>query len=283
MSVSRSLIGRAWRLLRLGLVAYLVVVLILMWFEERLIFFPMQYPAGDWSPASLELEDVWFTADDGTSLHGWYVPHPNPRAIILYAHGNAGNITHRADVLRLLRDELEVSTLIFDYRGYGRSSGSANEQGVLADARAARDWLSERTGHEPAEIVLLGRSIGGAVAVHLAAEDGARGLVLESTFTSLPDVAGHHYPLIPTQWLMRNRLNAAEAIADYRGPLLQSHGTADRIVPMKFGAKLFETAPSTSKTWLEIPGRGHNDPQTAEYYRALDTFLVSLPDREQGQ
>jgi fermentation-respiration switch protein FrsA (DUF1100 family) len=258
------------------LIAYLVVLLILMLLEEKLIFFPTKYPAGDWHPAGLPVQDAEFHAADGTRLHGWYLPHEDPRAVVLFCHGNAGNVTHRADVLRMLHRVVGVSVLILDYRGYGRSEGSPSEGGILADARAARTWLAEREAVDPRDVVLLGRSLGGAVVVDLAAEDGARALVLESTFTSITDLAAHYYPWVPVRWLVRTRLDAAGKIAAYKGPLLQSHGDADSIVPFPFGVRLFDAA-NEPKEFITLHGQDHNDMPKIAYYEALIEFLDGLP------
>ena len=167
-----SLWRRTWPL-RWLTTAALAVLLVLMLFEESLIFFPARYPEGNWQPRDLEFEDAWFDAADGTRLHGWYAPAERRVSHLLIAHGNAGNLAHRADLVRYVQRELGVSVLIFDYRGYGRSEGRPSEPGILADARAARQWLAARAEISPGEIVLLGESIGGAVMVELAAADGA--------------------------------------------------------------------------------------------------------------
>jgi len=277
----KSWLCHGWRILRLPLIACLVLLVLLMIFEETFIFYPMKYPAGTWKVEGLELEDVWFEAEDGTKLHGWYVPHENPRALVLYCHGNAGNITHRADILRALHDRVGVSVLIFDYRGYGRSEGKPDEQGVLADTRAARAWLARRElipeGEEAETIVLMGRSLGAAVAVDLAATDGARALVLESTFTSIPDMAGHVFPWLPVRPLVRTKLDSLEKIGDYHGPLLQSHGDADSIIPFKLGQRLFEAA-NEPKHFITLQGFDHNDFQPSTYYDQLTDFIDQLPD-----
>jgi len=253
---------------------YLTIVLLMMLMENSMIFFPARYPNGFWDPPGLEFEDAWFTTADGTKLHGWYVPHDSPRAVLLFAHGNAGNISHRYDLLQELH-ELGVATLAFDYRGYGRSSGEPSEQGVLADARAARKWLAERAGVKEQDIVLMGESLGGGVMVDLAAHDGARGLILENTFTSLPDVAAYHYPWLPVRMLMRTRLDSAAKIGQYHGPLLQLHGDADTIIPYQVGQQLFAAA-NEPKTFVTIRGGDHNDQRTPEAIRAIDEFLVRL-------
>ena len=258
------------------LVGYLVVLLMLMFFENKMIYMPAKYPTGNWEPDDLAVEDVYFTAVDGTRLHGWYLEHSEPRGHALFAHGNAGNITGRASILRAWRDRLGVSILVFDYRGYGRSDGSPNEQGVLQDARAARSWLARRAGIEEHSVILAGRSLGGAVAVDLAADGGARALVLESTFTSLPDVAAGHYPWVPVRMLMKTQLNSLEKISGYQGPVMMSHGDVDEIVPYHLGRQLFDAVQSESKKFVTIDGGFHNDPQPSSYYDELESFLDGL-------
>ncbi|MFZ1936829.1 MAG: alpha/beta hydrolase [Thermoguttaceae bacterium] len=248
-------------------------------FENSAIFQPARYPDGDWQPAGLQFEDARFVSADGTRLHGWYIPCENARATVLYCHGNGGNVAYWADAARSLHDRVGVSVLLFDYRGYGRSEGTPSEAGVLADARAARAWLAQREKIAEGQIVLMGRSLGGGVAVDLAAADGARALVLESTFTSLPDVAQTMFPLLPVRLLMQTRLNSEKKIANYHGPLLQSHGTADRLIPYAIGRRLFDAA-NQPKQFVPIANGDHNDPQDEEYYQALSVFLDTYPCAE---
>ena len=250
--------------------------------ERSLVYYPRPYPDGDWEPPYLPIEDAWFTAQDGTKLHGWYVPHPNPRAVALFCHGNAGNIASRAPGLAVLHYRHQVSVLAFDYRGYGRSEGTPSERGILMDARAALAWLEERTGHRPEEMVFMGRSLGGGVAVDLAAEHNPRGLVLASTFTSLPEVGKHFTPILPTRLIMTQRLNSKAKIANYHGPLLMSHGNEDSIVPYELGVELFEAAPGR-KQFITIDGGDHNDQQSEEYSRAFDAFIASLSRQGSGE
>ncbi len=276
----RRFAGRATSVLKTLVIAYLLIVVLLMIFEESFIFFPSRYPSGDWQPAGLNVEDAWIESADGTRIHGWYLPHDRARATdahetVLYCHGNGGNLSHRAEVLRTLQDRVGVSVLIFDYRGYGQSEGKPTESGVLDDARSARAWLADREGIDEADIVLLGRSLGGAVAVHLAAELGARALVLESTFTSIPDMAGSCYPWLPARWLVRTQLDSLGKIGSYRGPLLQSHGDADTIVPYSLGRRLFDAA-NEPKEFLTLSGLDHNIPQPPSYYDRLAEFLDGL-------
>jgi uncharacterized protein len=245
-------------------------------YEQRNVYMPVKYPHGDWHPEGLKFEDAWFAAPDGTKLHGWFLPHDNPRAVALFAHGNAGNVSGLAESLRLLHDRHRIAVMAFDYRGYGRSDGAPDEAGVLSDARAARAWLARRAGVAERDIVLMGQSLGGGVVVDLAAKDGCRGLVLASTFASLPDVAAHHLPWLPTHRLMRNRFDSIGKIGEYHGPLLLVHGDRDRVVPYEQGKRLFAAA-NEPKRFVTNTGGDHNDPLSEEYRQALEEFLAELP------
>jgi len=243
--------------------------------DELLLFFPAKHPVGNWNPSGLKFQDVAFEAKDKTKLHGWFCPCENPRAIVLLAHGNAGNVATRAEWLSLLQSKLRLSAFMFDYRGYGRSEGVPTVDGVLDDARAAMTKLCGLTGSRDSDIVLMGESLGGAVAVQLAAERAPRGLVLQSTFSSLRDVADVHYPRL--SWLVPpDRLNSASDIAKYKGPLLLSHGSRDDTIPFSLGLKLFKAA-NPPKHIVAIAGADHNDWLRPEYLGQLSNFIDRLP------
>jgi len=248
---------------------------------ERWLVFPAPpHHGADWVAADLPHEDVYFEAADGVKLHGWYVPHPAPRASVLFSHGNGEHVARLAPTLALLRSRAAVSVFAWDYRGYGRSQGKPAEPLLLADARAAQLCLAEREGIRPEDVVLYGRSLGGAVSVGLAAEHPVRGMVLERTFADMVDTAAYHFPWLPVKWIMRNRFPSAQRIAAYQGPLLQSHGTADRIVPFEMGKRLFDAAATKNKRFFVVEGGDHNGPQPDEFYDALGEFLDALPPVE---
>ena len=244
--------------------------------DEWFLFFPTTYPEGNWEPTGIEFENIWLEADDGTKLHAWYFQHPNPKAVVLYAHGNGGHLAHRAALIEYLRERLDLSLLIFDYRGYGRSDGVPTVVGCLQDARAARAKLAQLAEIEESEIVLMGRSLGGAIAADLTRDVTPRGLVLESTFSSFKDIAEVAAPTL--SWLVpKDKLNSLTALAAYPGPLLQSHGNQDRTIPFALGQKLYQQAQG-QKQFFVIDGGGHNSQQGWEYYAALNRFFDSLAE-----
>lgn len=272
-----STVRRAWRIARPLLVAYLFIILGMMFLERWLVYPAPPRSAGDWKASWLRHEDVWFQSADGTKLHGWFVPHDNPKRAILYCHGNGEHIAYNAELAAHLRDNLQASIFLFDYRGYGQSDGRPSEAGCIADGRAAQHWLANRLGIAPSDIVLMGRSLGGAVAIALASEEGAKALIVETSFSALPDVAAALYPWLPVRWVMKNRYDSMSRIEKYTGPYHQSHGTADTLVPIAMGRQLFERAASANKNWLEFPGSGHNDAWPESYYSQLARFLDSVP------
>lgn len=253
--------------LRLTIVASVVLValtlmLSIIWALQRaLIYFPSSdVPA----PADLGLsavETVTFDTTDGLRLHGWFfgviAASSSPRVTVLVFNGNAGNRAHRALFAQaLLRHGLQV--LLFDYRGFGGNPGSPTEQGLTRDSRAARAYLLSRPDVDAARMVYFGESLGTAVAVDLAAQHAPAALVLRSPFTSLADVGGHHYRVLPVRLLLRDRFSAIDRIPQVRAPLLVIAGERDRIVPLQFSRQLYEAA-SSPKTLLVVAGADHND------------------------
>ncbi len=237
--------------------------------EQRLLYHP---GAPATVPAHSDIESVYIEGDAGR-LHGIFLEHPEPQGVLLYCHGNAGTIVDRLPRLRQLRSRYSLTVFGFDYRGYGQSPGRPSEAGLYADARAARRWLAQRAGISEEDVIVLGRSLGGAVAVELASQDGARGLILENTFSSAVDVGKSMLPWIPAS-AVRQRFDSAGRIADYHGPLIQTHGTEDRVIPWELGRRLFEEA-GEPRVFVTADG-GHNDPPSAEYSEQLAVFIDGL-------
>lgn len=254
-----------------GLYLGVLVVLTLL---ETFLMYPAPNPEdGDWEAAWLPHEDVRITTTAGNEIHGWFCEHDDPQHVILLCHGNGEHVAYMAEEIEFLRTRFNASVFAFDYRGYGKSAGKPFESGILTDGNAAQQWLAERSGIQANSIVLWGRSLGGAVAVHLAAENGAKALVLDRTFSSMVDVASSHYPWLPVRLLLRNRYPSDKRIASFAGPLLQVHGEPDRVVPFRFGKALFESATTSKKEFLSSQTLHHNSPWPDEFYEAVGTFL----------
>ena len=255
-------------------------------FEEKLIYFP----SGDIeaTPAALGLryEELTLVTSDGYELHAWFLPSPavpansgGDRYTILMCHGNAGNISHRLDRTLLMHSNLGTDVLLFDYRGFGKSSGRPNESGTYDDVRTAYRYLVDERGIPESRIVLLGESLGAAVALQLATEVDAAGLVLEAPFTSIRDMAQAVYPFLPNRWV-RTRYDNIEKIPALDMPLLVVHGTEDLTVPFVQGKRLFEAA-NEPKVFVPVEGAGHSDSFLVGrdvYWPAWQNFLASLAD-----
>lgn len=257
----------------------LLFILFIRVIENKFIFFPFKYPQGYWHPEAfgLQAEDCYFQTSDGLKLHGWLVKNEQALATLLWFHGNAGNITDRLDNLaRLAR--LPLNVFIFDYRGYGRSQGSPDEPGIYLDAEAAYDFLVSVRGVKPERLILFGRSLGGAVAVDLAAKRPCAGLILESTFTSAKDMAKASFGPLPIYWFIKTRLNSIDKIKRVHVPVLIIHGNSDHTVPIKLGKKLFEAA-NPPKEFYAIEGADHNDTYVVggeAYFQKIVEFIKSV-------
>ena len=239
-------------------VVWAAVLVLASLLQDRLLYFPVRRLESSPEAWGLRSEELRLTASDGTRLHGWWIPAPRQPAPahVLLCHGNAGNIGDRVLHARLLA-EAGLDTFLFDYRGYGRTDGSPDEEGTYRDARAARRALLGQRGVAGDRIVYLGESIGGAVALALALEAPPLGLVLQSAFTSVRDMGRLHYPFIPKA-IVPDAYPSLRRIAELRSPLLVIHGDRDDIVPAAHGRALFEAAPGRKRIEI-VRGAGHND------------------------
>ena len=272
-----------WRLtvsvVRIVVIVFLVFSGLMFFFQSYFIFRP-KGASDDWPTPrdwGMAFEQLTLTAADGTGIDAWYVPCDNPAArTVIVCHGNAGNITHRLDTIQTF-NLLDVNVLIFDYRGYGRSEGSPSEDGTYQDAEAAWQYLVETRNVAPERIVIFGRSLGGGVAAHLAHTHTPGALILESTFTSMPDAAASIYPFLPVRWLCRISYDIASIIRRIDCPILVVHSRDDEMLPFEFGQALYEAA-KEPKQFLEIHGShncGMEDPD-ATYTPGLQKFFASL-------
>lgn len=244
-------------LLMLLVVAYLAMVLLVYSFQSRLVYFPEAVQQIRNTPQAIGLDytSVNIATSDDETLHGWWVSAPDAKGTVLFFHGNAGNISHRLDYLTMFK-RLGYNTLLFDYRGYGQSSGTPSESGTYLDAQAAWRYLVETQRIAPAQIVLFGESLGGAVAAWLAAREKPGMLVLASTFTSVPDLAAEIYPFLPVRWINRFQYNTLESLHSVTCPVFIAHSPQDEIIPFEHSQQLLQAAPEP-KQFLTLEG-GHN-------------------------
>ena len=240
-------------------VVYVVFVAALYVFQRNLMYMPDTSVPSTVHSGVPEMQPVTLETEDGLKLLAWYRAVEG-QPVVVYFHGNAGNIGDRGFKARPYLDA-GFGVLLVSYRGYGGNRGSPTEEGLYADARAALDFLKAQDV-APERTVIYGESLGTGVAVQMASELGpenpAAALVLEAPFTSMGDVAAHHYPYVPARWLIRDHFDSAAKIAGINTPVLIVHGDRDRTIPIKFGRMLFEAAvePKESR-WLE--GANHND------------------------
>jgi len=254
--------------------------LALLYFNQSgMVYLPQKDMAASPAAVGLRYEDVFFPAGDGVNLHGWFVPSEPAKGVLLFCHGNAGNISHRLDSIMIFH-QLGLSVFIFDYRGYGRSEGEPSEEGTYRDAEGAWNYLIQKRKVRPEGIVLFGRSLGGAVAAWLGQDRPAGALILESTFTSFRDIAGDVYPWLPARMLARYDYESASHLARVQCPVLIIHSRDDEIIPFKHGERLFASA-RDPKVFLEISG-SHNDGYQRSgilYTEGLNAFLMRFMGR----
>jgi len=267
------------RLLSIILPLLLGVILlnVLMFFQQAsMVFFPhreLQQTPADWK---LDYEDVWINSVDGVRLHGWYIPRQGARQTLLFFHGNAGNISHRRESIEIFH-RLNLNVFILSYRGYGASEGKPDEQGLYNDARSAWRYLTLDRKIQQQDIILFGRSLGGAVATSLAAEVQPAGLILESTFSSAGDMAAVLYPIL--HWVIYSRyaFDTATRLRQVQSPVMVIHSADDEIIPFRIGQKVFMAA-REPKQFVEIRG-DHNGGfllSQPQYQQALGAFIASL-------
>lgn len=291
-----------WIALRILLLLMVCFVALVMLFENSFIYFPSKYPEGDWNVENLEgregevfpkIENIWMETPDGIKIHGWYCTPQQTissqtsalptRMTLLWFHGNAGNITGRYDVIKNLM-KLPVAVFIIDYRGYGRSEGSPSEQGLYTDARTAWDYLTGTRKVNARNIVIFGDSLGGAIAIDLAAKVAAAGLIVQSSFTSISDMAAHMMPAFP-RFILRTKMDSINKIGSVRCPKLFIHSPNDEMVPYSLGRRLFDAA-SEPKQFYEVKGASHNTTDLVEgraYYDTIGSFIKTCAPPNETQ
>lgn len=254
---------------------YALICLFMFFFQSSLIYFPSPIIMATPDMRGMDYEDVYLTTDDNVQIHGWFVPVEDPKATVLMFHGNAGNIGDRIESIHQFH-ALNLNVFIIDYRGYGISTGRVTEEGTYTDAITSWNYLTNTRQIPPDEIIIFGRSLGGGIASWLAVQDdvNAGGVVLESTFTSVPDLGSELYPFLPVRLLSRIHYNTLDRISEISIPMMIAHSEGDDIIPYHHGEKLYDEAGSNAN-FLKMRG-SHNDGWLAtgpDYLLAWDKFI----------
>ncbi len=249
----------------------------LRWYEQKAVYYPTRDIVQSPRDAGLRFQEVMLKTVDGETIHGWWVPSGKEHApVLLFFHGNGGNVSHRLEKLAVFHS-IGADTLIIDYRGYGKSTGTPSEDGIYRDALAAHRWLVETRGVEPTRIVVYGESLGAAVAVHLASEAPTGGVIVESGFTSVTDIARKMFPFLPVHWIVKHKFNSIDKVHRINAPLLILHSRQDELFEMTHPERLLAAAQSP-KRLVEMQG-GHNDAflvSAGAYREALSEFLAEI-------
>ncbi len=276
-TISRRSIRILRKFLMTLVITWSLVCLMLVLFESFLIYPAPKFPAGDWEPDYAH-ENVDFKSSDGTKLHGWLLrSEATTSRHILICHGNGENVAYVTNGFgKYIRRNFKANVFVFDYRGYGKSEGTPHEAGIKLDGEKAMDVFCEKLGVKPDDVIVLGSSLGGGVATHIASTKGCKALVLQRTFDSLVNVAAKKYPIFPVRFLIQNRYDSLAALKKYTGPVFQSHGTADRVVPIDHGRKLFQATTHPKSKFTPIEGNGHNSALPLSYWEAFDDWLTDI-------
>jgi fermentation-respiration switch protein FrsA (DUF1100 family) len=279
----KSILARMAQSLIFILISVWVLLSLLLYiFQPKFVYYPFSSLQATPKDAGLNYEEVYLTTSDDLKIHGWFVPHDNPRATMLFLHGNGGNISHRLEKLWMY-NQLGLSVFIIDYRGYGLSEGSPSEQGTYLDAEAAWNYLTQQQQIPPSDIIIYGESLGGAVASWLARRVEAGALIIESVFSSVEDMGKHYYPYLPVKLITRIKYPVTKYIREVPYPVLLIHSPADEIVPFAMGKKVYEAA-NQPKDFLEITG-DHNSGFLHSgdlYVNGIDRFILTHMDRPFG-
>lgn len=262
-------------------VGYIVFGAVIYIFQHKLVYFPTKDVDMNPHDIGLEYESIFIKVDEDVKIHAWYVPKKDAKTTLFFLHGNGGNISHRLDSIKLF-NSLEMNVLIFDYRGYGNSEGSANEQNTYDDAKSAWEYLLKDKGVKPEDIIIFGRSLGGTIAANLGSTLKPKAIILESTFTTVNELVSDIYSYVP-KMLIRFKYETTKYLKDINCPILVVHSVDDDIIPYRFGEAVFGNA-NEPKTFVKISGdHNHGFLQSKEIYLpALKKFLQEL-DKDKSQ
>lgn len=268
-------------LIWLALIIFLFIIILFMdligELHNNLIFAPTREIYSSPKDEGISHEEVYINTPDGEKLHGYFLPaKEKTNKVVIYLHGNAQNVGDWYPAVLEVQKYVTVNFLLIDYRGYGKSTGKASLEGAIIDAQAMYKYLTDR-GFKASDISLYGRSIGGAIALELAIREKVKGVVVQSSFTSLKDIAKYLYPWLPLVVVRNNVWNSKELIKKINCPVLISHGDKDEVVPVEHSYELFEAA-NEPKKLIILKGAAHNDISSyfnEEYFDLLEELFLN--------
>ena len=264
-----------WSMFRILLLVVVLLPVVTVFAQKSMVFVPSK--AVKFSPADININFEEIQLGEN-KLNCWWIPVKNKHAkTVIFCHGNAGNLSNRLDTVAFYHKVLNCSLMIFDYSGYGKSGGKVGETQCYKDVRVVYDYVIDELKVKPEDVVIHGRSLGGAVAVDLVKDKPCAGLIMESTFTSVPDMADEMVPIFPIQWFISIGFSSIDKIDKVEVPLLLIHSKGDEIIPYKMGRSLFKKA-NEPKFWLEISGDHNGGWLESEkvYSKGMQDFFKAL-------
>ena len=258
----------------LGVIIYGSITAYFFFFQSSFVYFPYKDIQGTPKQLGMPCKDVTFVSKDGIKLNGWFIPSDDSKDVVLFCHGNAGNISHRMESIQIFH-KMGLSVFIFDYRGYGQSEGIPSEKGTYLDAEAAWNYLTKVENFDASNIILFGRSMGGSISAKLATDKRPKVLIIESSFTSITNLGANIYPFLPVRLLSRFSYDTLKYVKLVKSPVLVIHSGDDEIVPFVHGRAIYEAA-HAPKEFLKIRG-SHNEGfwlSRVEYAKAIEKFIT---------
>ena len=255
--------ARKWAVVLLG--AYLLIGTMIYFIQEKFIFLPSSLPANYQYSFEVPFEEIFLDAADGARLNGLHFKSSAPEGVILYFHGNAGNLARWGEIAMSLTKDYNYDVVIMDYRTYGKSKGELSEKALYNDGQLFYDYLLNRYSEK--EVVLFGRSLGTGIATLLASKNNPRKMILETPYYSMLDLGQKRFPYLPVKWLLRYEFKSFENVLEINCPVAVFHGTRDEIVPLESGRKLYEAIPGNNKEMIIVEGGRHNNLSNFETYR----------------
>jgi fermentation-respiration switch protein FrsA (DUF1100 family) len=238
----------------------------LYFLQERLIFLPTSLPQEYNYSFEHDFEEVFLTAPDGARINALHFKANDPSGLVLYFHGNAGNLARWGEITGLFVEQ-NYDVFVMDYRTYGKSTGKLSEDALYRDAQMCYDHVAKF--YNAQDINIYGRSLGTGMATFVASKNKARQLILETPYYSLPDVAKNRFPLFPVKQLMSYRFPSYKYVQDIDCPITIFHGTNDQVISHSSGERLFKSIPSDKKVFISVKDGGHNDLINFDSYRKV--------------